>query len=74
MKSEKWLRICYNAYSKQLKIMLIFDSSSIVLNLTDCSNVFLKSSIKVDFVKRTIIFISYFISYYHILYFIHQIS
>ncbi len=54
--------------------MLIFDSSSIVLNLMDYSNVFFKSSIKVDFVKKTTIFISYFISYYHILYIIYQIS
>ncbi len=51
--------------------MLIFDSSSIVLNLTDSSNTFFKSGIKVDFVKETTIFISYLISYYHILYIIY---
>ncbi len=42
--------------------MLIFDSSSIVLNLMDYSNVFLKSSIKVDFVKKKLL------SLYHTLY------
>ncbi len=51
--------------------MLIFDSSSIVLTLTDSSNTFFKSGIKVDFVKETTIFISYLISYYHILYIIY---